>query len=69
MEIETTTENSTLNVTIYSPTEKQVTHSARYDKIFDWYHRNMWNKTQVQNAVEKGWITQEEFENIISKAR
>lgn len=61
MEIEATT--NSLN--FYE--KKQVNHSPKYDSIFEWYHLKMWNTAQVQNAVKKGWITQDEFEEITNK--
>lgn len=39
-------------------------HSKNYDKVKLWYNMKMWNETRVHNAVEKGWITISEFEEI-----
>ena len=38
--------------------------SKNYDKVKLWYNMKMWNETRVRNAVEKGWITIDEFEEI-----
>lgn len=29
------------------------------------YDRGFWSEARVRNAVEKGWITEEEFELIV----
>ncbi len=39
-------------------------HSKNYDKVKRWYDMNMWDETRVRNAVEKGWITEDEFTEI-----
>lgn len=39
-------------------------HSAKFDKVKDYYDRGLWNKTRVANAVVKGWITEAEYEEI-----
>lgn len=38
--------------------------SAKYDKVKDYYDSGLWDKTRVHNAVIKGWITAEEYEEI-----
>jgi len=40
-------------------------HSKNYEKVKYWYALKMWNETRVRDAVEKGWITEEEFKEII----
>ena len=47
--------------------KKTVTHSAKYEKVKTYYDRGAWNETAVRNAVIKGWITAEEFEEITGK--
>ena len=37
-----------------------------YDKIKKWYLMRLWTDTQVQNALEKEVITQEQYNEIIS---
>ena len=36
----------------------------KYDMIKDYYDRRLWSKQRVYNAVEKGWITAQEYEEI-----
>ena len=38
----------------------------RFEKVKKYYDSGLWNKKQVDNAVKKGWITQEEFEIIVT---
>ena len=39
-------------------------HSANYEKVKNYYDRGLWNHARVRKAVEKGWITEEEFTEI-----
>ena len=39
-------------------------HSPKFEKVKTYYDKGLWNITQVHNAVIKGWITAEEFEEI-----
>lgn len=39
-------------------------HSAKFDKVKDYYDRGLWNESRVANAVVKGWITEAEYEEI-----
>lgn len=39
-------------------------HSAKYEKVKDYYDRNLWDVTRMSNAVTKGWITETEYEEI-----
>ena len=39
-------------------------HSPKFEKVKTYYDKGLWNITQVRNAVIKGWITAEEFEEI-----
>lgn len=36
----------------------------KYEKVRNYYKKGMWSLTQVRNAVIKGWITEDEFEEI-----
>lgn len=36
----------------------------KYDMVKDYYDRVLWSKQRVYNAVKKGWITAEEYEEI-----
>ena len=38
--------------------------SKKYKQISYWYKTGMWSIEKVADAVEKGWITAEEFELI-----
>lgn len=40
-------------------------HSAKFDKVKDYYDNGLWNKQMVLNAVGK-WITDEEAEEILN---
>ena len=37
---------------------------TKFEKVKDFYERELWNISRVRNAVVKGWITAEEFETI-----
>ena len=39
-------------------------HSPKYEKVKKYYDEGLWNTERVKNAVSKGWITEEEFEEI-----
>lgn len=39
-------------------------HSPMFNMINDFYHRNLWNISRVRDAVIKGKITEEEFQEI-----
>lgn len=44
-------------------------HSKNYDKVVKYYNtfyngKRMWDVDRVRNAVAKGWITTNEFEEI-----
>lgn len=36
-----------------------------YEKIKRWYILGLWTKTQVDIALEKGVITQEQYDEIV----
>lgn len=38
--------------------------SDKYEKVRNYYKKGMWTLDQTRNAVVKGWITSEEFEDI-----
>ena len=38
-----------------------------FEKIKKWYAQGLWTIKMVQNAVEKGVITQKQFEEIIGE--
>ena len=39
-------------------------HSKKYNLVKEYYDSGAWNIARVRNAVVKGWITTEEFEEI-----
>jgi len=39
-------------------------HSKNYEKVKKYYEKGSWSISSVRNAVVKGWITAEEFEEI-----
>ena len=42
-------------------------HSPKFDKVKNYYDKGLWNEEMVRNAVVKGWITEEEFAEIVGK--
>lgn len=38
-----------------------------FENILKWYNMGLWSKDQVHDALIKNVITQEEFDQIISK--
>lgn len=39
-----------------------------YEKIKQWYKQGLWSKFQVQNALSKNVITQEQYNEIVEEA-
>lgn len=39
--------------------------SKKYLKVKEYYDKGYWTKKQVHDAVIKGWITEEEYEEIV----
>lgn len=42
-------------------------HSTNFNKVKDYYDRGLWDKSRVANAVLKGWITADEYEEIVGE--
>lgn len=42
----------------------KATHSPKFALVKKYYDEGMWNKKAVKNAVKKGWITADEYEEI-----
>ncbi len=38
--------------------------SKKFDMVKEFYDEGRWNKKRVHDAVEKGWITPEEYQLI-----
>lgn len=43
-------------------------HSAKFEEVLRFYKSRLWSERMTRNAVVKGWITEEEFEEITGKA-
>lgn len=41
-----------------------MTYSKNFKKVKNYYDSGLWNIQRVRNAVEKNWITPEEFKEI-----
>lgn len=41
--------------------------SDKFEKVKTYYKRKLWTIDQVRNAVDKGWITSNEFTEITGK--
>lgn len=39
-------------------------HSAKFDRVKNYYDMGLWSKGKVHDAVIKGWITAEEYREI-----
>lgn len=37
---------------------------SKFEMVKDFYDRGLWSITRVRNAVVKGWITAEQYEEI-----
>ena len=44
--------------------KKKVTHSAKYNLVKWYYDHGNWTIAQVHKAVQKGWITADEYTEI-----
>lgn len=42
-------------------------HSEKYELVKGYYEAGLWKKKAVKNAVVKGWITAEEYEEIVGE--
>ena len=42
-------------------------YSEKFYTVKNYYESGMWKKKAVKNAVKKGWITTEEYEEIVGK--
>ena len=43
-------------------------HSERFELVKEYYNHGFWKKKAVRNAVKRGWITAEEYEEITGEA-
>lgn len=37
----------------------------KYKQIKRWYEQGLWSEKAVRNAVVKGWITEEQYKEIV----
>lgn len=42
-------------------------HSPKFEKVKGYYDKGLWNEEMVRNAVVKGWITEEEYREIVGE--
>lgn len=42
-------------------------HSEKFYLVKNYYDSGMWGKKAVKNAVRKGWITAEEYVEIVGE--
>ena len=42
-------------------------HSPKFEKVKNYYDKGLWNEEMVRNAVVKGWITEEEYSEIVGE--
>ena len=42
-------------------------HSPKFNTVKKWYDKGKWSKSMVADAVVKGWITAEEYEEIVGE--
>ena len=42
--------------------------SAKYSTVKKYYKSGLWSITKVANAVVKGWITEDEYEEITGES-
>lgn len=41
--------------------------SKKYEKVKKYYDSGFWTKEMLRNAVDKGWITEEEYIEIVGE--
>ena len=44
--------------------EAVIEHSPKFELVKGYYDAGLWKKKAVKNAVVKGWITADEYEEI-----
>ena len=42
-------------------------HSEKYGLVKHYYDEGLWKKKAVKNAVKKGWITADEYAEIVGE--
>lgn len=41
-------------------------HSKKFETVKRYYDMGFWSEAKVRNAVVKGWITEEEYNEIVN---
>lgn len=42
-------------------------HSTKYERVKFWYNNGFWDDEKLKKAVEKNWIIEEEYNELIAK--
>ena len=42
-------------------------HSKHFQKVKDYYDKGLWKRQRVIEAVNRGWITEEEYYEIVGE--
>lgn len=42
-------------------------HSKNFYKVKNWYDTGYWKEPRVREAVVKGWITEDEYKEIVGE--
>ena len=42
-------------------------HSPNFEKVKRYYEAGYWSQTAVRKAVERGWITEKEYAEIVEE--
>lgn len=45
----------------------KIMYSPKFNKVKNYYESGAWNKQMVHNAVDKGWITLDEYSEIVGE--
>lgn len=47
--------------------KQEISHSPQFERVKKWYDLGKWSAAVVRLAVDKGWITQEECDEILGE--
>ena len=48
-------------------TQVPIEHSPKFELVKGYYDSGLWKKKAVRNAVAKGWIRADEYEEIVGE--
>ena len=48
-------------------TQEPIEHSPKFELVKSYYDSGLWKKKAVRNAVVKGWIRADEYEEIVGE--